>query len=485
MEKNRKTPGVYITELDAFPNSVIGVATDIPAFIGYTQQATYDGKSVKTQAVQITSLADYNEIFGAGPTTTCTIVPNPDATKADFVANNTGYNLQLTPNTVYNLYSSIQLFYANGGGICYVVSVGGYDAPISEDDIKTGLAVAEKTTGLTMLVVPDAVLLPTEAAFTNVCNAMLAQCDTLQDRVAILDVYNGATPFAADGTNPAINVFWETVTATNLSYGMVYFPFLNTSINTIANISYTQFLNTDVLAQILAPQLSQPFSQLQSTYTVAELNQYLQNTVPLYTQIANVLLAKLNVLPPSAAMAGVYTMVDNNQGVWNAPANVKLNKVSGPTVPINNTQQDLINVPLHGKAINALRAFTGRGTVVWGARTLDANSNDWRYIQVRRTLIYIEQSIKNALSAYVFSPNTPSTWVSVKSMISNFLTDVWKQGGLMGSRADEAYTVQVGLGSTMIPDDIINGYMIVNVTLQMVRPAEFIELTFKQTMQGV
>ena len=185
-----------------------------------------------------------------------------------------------------------------------------------------------------------------------------------------------------------------------------------------------------------------------------------------------------------AAMAGVYTKIDGSRGVWNAPANTTLTSVVSPTLAINDAMQEDLNVPLDGKAVDAIREFTGRGTVVWGARTLDGNSNDYRYIQVRRTLIYIEQSIKAALNPFVFAPNDGNTWTTVVSMVSNFLQGVWSQGGLMGATASEAYTVQCGLGSTMTAQDILDGYMIVQVMLQMIRPAEFIELTFKQKMEG-
>jgi phage tail sheath protein FI len=168
--------------------------------------------------------------------------------------------------------------------------------------------------------------------------------------------------------------------------------------------------------------------------------------------------------------------------VWNAPANVTLSSVISPTFLLNGTQQDDLNVPVDGKAVDAVREFPSRGTVVWGARTLDGNSNDYRYIQVRRTLIYLEQSIKKALNAFVFAPNTGQTWATVTSMVSNFLNTVWSRGGLMGATATEAYSVECGLGSTMTNLDILEGNMIVQVTLQLNRPAEFIELVFKQKM---
>jgi len=114
---------------------------------------------------------------------------------------------------------------------------------------------------------------------------------------------------------------------------------------------------------------------------------------------------------------------------------------------------------------------------------LDGNSQDWRYINVRRTLIMIEQSIKLAARAYVFEPNDSNTWVTVKSMIDNFLINLWKQGALAGAAPEVAFDVQIGLGSTMTPTDILDGKMLITVKVALVRPAEFIVITFQQQMQ--
>ena len=112
----------------------------------------------------------------------------------------------------------------------------------------------------------------------------------------------------------------------------------------------------------------------------------------------------LNLLPPSAAMAGIYTMVDNTRGVWKAPANVSVNYVNSPTENINDSIQEGLNMPMNGKAINVIRTFPGEGIKVWGARTLNGNSQDWRYVNVRRTMLFLEESVKNASRAYVFLP---------------------------------------------------------------------------------
>ena len=192
---------------------------------------------------------------------------------------------------------------------------------------------------------------------------------------------------------------------------------------------------------------------------------------------------QLNCLPPSAAMAGIYTMVDHTRGVWKAPANVSLNYVGTPTEEIDNDEQAGLNAPMNGKAINVIRLFRGEGIKVWGARTLDGNSLDWRYINVRRTLLFLEESVKNAARAYVFEPNDANTWVNMKCMIENFLHSVWKRGGLAGASPEDAFEVHVGLGDTMTANDILEGIMRITVLVAVTRPAEFIEITFQQQMQ--
>jgi uncharacterized protein len=204
---------------------------------------------------------------------------------------------------------------------------------------------------------------------------------------------------------------------------------------------------------------------------------------PLYKTLVKNIRDELNLLPPSGAMAGVYALVDSQEGVHKAPANVSLNGVVRPAFPVNSDDQEDLNSPLSGKAINAIRSFVGKGVLVWGARSMDANSQDWRYISVRRTMIMLQQSIKNSVEAYVFEPNTAKTWLKLKTSIDNFLTEVWKNGSLAGATPSQAFEVNVGLGSTMTPNDILEGVMRVSIKVAITRPAEFIEITFEQKMQ--
>jgi hypothetical protein len=194
------------------------------------------------------------------------------------------------------------------------------------------------------------------------------------------------------------------------------------------------------------------------------------------------LLDAVNLLPPSGAIAGVYARTDFTRGVFKAPAGTSILSAVKPAIAISDLDQQDLNVPLDGKAVNAIRTVPGYGVMVWGARTLNGNSQDTRYVNVRRTMIMLEQSIKNAAQAFMFEPNTATTWVSVESMIRNFLTNQWKAGALFGATPAEAFSVGVGLGVTMTSDDILDGLMNVMVKVAIVRPAEFIVLTFQQTM---
>lgn len=527
-----KTPGVYVTEVDGFPTSVVGVETSLPAFVGYTEQAHVQGKPVFFKPQKISSFADFVQVFGQGfkpavqitTVDAATVQKSPDAYDVSFVdADGATIYLAIgkSGGVHFNLYASMKLFFENGGSDCYVVSVGDYTDQGAKPDgvavdaskLKEGLAELADIVGPTMLVIPDAVLLtpddPDKAwscdAFYEVVNAMKAQCSQLQDRFAILDVYGAETLDQADpetfqkDLEANVAEFRTKIGSEDLSYAAAYFPFLKTTTYPVSDITYTWFDQAE-LAAVLTQQAEALYKEEQLVEVkamidrtasgegptkpdeIVALNDNLLNALPVLSEIEKQTALLLGVLPPSAGMAGVYTQVDNTRGVWSAPANVALASVLAPTVHINDKMQEDLNMPLDGKALDAIREFPGRGTVVWGARTLLGNSQDWRYIQVRRTIIYIEQSIKLALQQFCFSPNNSKTWSTVVSSVSNFLHQVWAQGGLLGATASEAYSVDCGLGSTMTEQDILDGTMIVQVRLQMIHPGEFIELTLKQQM---
>ena len=206
--------------------------------------------------------------------------------------------------------------------------------------------------------------------------------------------------------------------------------------------------------------------------------------IPGYAETVKYLSALATLIPPSGAIAGIMCATDLYKGVWQAPANVSIASISGLSDLITDKTQENMNIDSNGgKSINAIRSFSGKGILVWGARTLDGNSNEWRYIPVRRLFNYIEESIQKSTSWAVFSPNDGNTWVKVKCQIENFLNNLWRIGALAGSKPESAYFVKVGLGVTMEYIDIQEGKLIIEVGLAAVRPAEFIILRFSHKVQ--
>lgn len=697
---NPQTPGVYTVEKNAFPNAVAAVPTAIPAFVGYTQKAERSGKSVINQAISIGSLLEYEQVFGGAPDFSFPIfqvIQNQATDQApqppkpyDFKIYGKYYKVgDFVPGKMFYLYNSLRLFYQNGGGPCYVVSVGTYEKeafddkgnldmqinPPDKEPILDGLEIVKSIQfpKPTLILIPDSLLL-SEADYYTVQQQVLMQCGELQNRVGLIDVYDG---YMSNDDGGVITKFRNSIGNNFLNYGISYYPFLETTIVDVSDVTYANvdqtapnavalkdiFVGEQALGlldqiskdystllnlptppkvdftagnkitiptsadpttgtqyfswnqayngyspsatptEILAWQASVIYTEALVLYTLATTKQLtdpavgpienanlisdIQNLIsptgylasllikmyaydssvsvdgkasplgvfteaslanfkitlpsstpvspypensdigqifdlasPIFkivfsafqtaidqvSQTAMTLLRQYNsslvnsntdyknlmegiakkasILPPTPAMAGIYTLVDNSQGVWNAPANININSVIAPSVNINNDQQASLNVDaLAGKSINAIRSFFGQGpAIVWGARTLDGNSLDWRYVNVRRTAIFIEQSIANAAFSLVFRPNDASTWTTMESLISNFLHNLWSEGALQGSTPQDAYSVAVGLGKTMTPMDILEGIMRVQVKLALVRPAEFIIITYQQEM---
>jgi uncharacterized protein len=343
-----------------------------------------------------------------------------------------------------------------------------------------------------MYICPEATVLSL-ADNGTLMQTMLQQAGTMQTAVCIFDIIGGNSPDPVLYTNDIDN-FRNNTGNQGLDFGTAYYPFIGTTVMQNTDLDYTNLFGGDVtqLATLLNPadnpnpavatilaNIQNPASGL----SVTQNNNALLIASPVYAQMMAHVLHVANLLPPSGAMAGVITTVDNAQGVWQAPANVSIVGAASLPIRLSDDQQANLNVDaVSGKSINAIRFFNGLGILVWGARTLDGNSLDYRYLSVRRTLIYLEQSCKLAAQAYVFQPNDKNTWEAVKAMIGSFLTSVWQQGGLQGASPADAFSVDCGLGSTMTSEDILNGFMRITVKVAVVHPAEFIVLTFEQQM---
>lgn len=537
MAKVYATPGVYIEEKSAFPNSAVPVATAVPAFIGYTEKAERDKKSLKLVPTRISSYNEYLSYFGGAPKVSYDLNANEDENAPQI------YDLQVDRNSNFILHSSMRMFFANGGSDCYVVSAGTFqeaaETGVQKAALEAGIAPLLKEPEPTMLVIPEAVLIEEPADCFALQQAMLMHCGfEMRNRFAILDVYNGHTErnFADDDV---IKVFRSGVGTNFLQWGAAYYPWMECSIVQASELDFTHIKNLGQASEVIdfeeaegddgKPVFTLPDTSGQAPSSlisvldmsvnddfknerinakrakevkeeikklagfqdgatpedadVNSLSQTLMAVSPAFKAVLADLRKEMNLLPPSATMAGIYSLVDNNIGVFQSPANVSVGSVVKPSVNISSDNQEDLNLPLNGKAVNAIRTFPGKGTLVWGARTLDGNSMDWRYVSVRRTVIFIEQSVKYAAEPYVFEPNVATTWTNLKALITNFLTNVWQQGALAGATAEDAFSVDVGLGTTMTPVDILDGIMRITVKLAVTRPAEFIVITFEQQMQ--
>ena len=495
-----KTPGVYIKEKNAFGNSIVEVETAIPVFIGLTETARNGNESLQNKPVRISSMTEYIIYFGGAA------APKFTLSMEDIKKEDKEGKMVLkskAPERIYTLYYHMVLFFANGGGTCYVVSLGGYDKTLYSqytDNKETVFANIKKEQDITMLVVPEA-MNETEH-WKNIYADLLGLCDSKKYFV-LLDVPMEANAKVED----IVESFGTNIGTTNLQYAAAYYPWLETSVLSDNDVNermlvwdYTADTTSTVFSgdPKIDKYIKDCFTKISKgkdnttgkvldakgiEQVKSDLHNSLMQNWPQYKLLAKKVKDSLNLLPPSAAMAGVYTQVDNTRGVWKAPANVSVNYVNKPAIILTNADQEVLNMPMNGKAINAIRTFPGEGIKIWGARTLDGNSQDWRYINVRRTMTFLEQSVKNAARTYVFEPNDANTWINMKCMIENFLRSVWKRGGLAGATPEDAYEVHIGLGDTMTSDDILEGIMCVTVLVAITRPAEFIEITFQQQMQ--
>ena len=172
-------------------------------------------------------------------------------------------------------------------------------------------------------------------------------------------------------------------------------------------------------------------------------------------------------IPPSGAVMGIYARTDNTRGVHKAPANEPIYCI-GLKTNYTKAEQDILNP----EGINLIRAIPGQGIRVWGARTASSNST-FRYVNVRRLFIYVEESIKANTNWVVFEPNDPTLWSRVRLTISTFLDNMWRSGMLAGTSPAESFFVEIG-SSTMSKDDIANGRLICNIGIAPTRPAEFV-----------
>lgn len=197
-----------------------------------------------------------------------------------------------------------------------------------------------------------------------------------------------------------------------------------------------------------------------------------------WVKVADPITKNAVAIPPSGSVAGVYARTDNTRGVFKAPANEIVSACVGLDCNYTTGEQDILNP----KGVNLIRSFSGAGIRIWGARTISANSL-WRYVNVRRLFLYIEESIKVSTNWVVFEPNEPLLWLRVKRTIELFLGDLWRAGALAGGSEGEAFFVDIG-ANTMSQSDIDNGRLICVIGVAPVKPAEFVIFRITQKTNG-
>ena len=529
-------------------------------FIGYTEKAIdIHGNNLTNVLTPVGSLLDYESYFGGAK-----------YHNAEVCVDLEGKVVTITDTeTSSHLYRSIDLYFRNGGGNCYILSVGNYSASISIDHFVNALSVLQNEEGPTLIILTDAVNL-SDADYYTLCKSALAQCNELKDRFVILDVKDND-----------ITAFRENIGADNLSYGAAYYPCLNTTLSnpydelkvsvrrsyglfekensirvtcaspgaaiTVTDTAAPAALNPDIEApgdgaivtvtgtvsgQTDLPSISvdenhitlavgrgsgsAPSAIIEAWEKVVErgnfhievagtgsvfLSQqradfkYDQELAKLgedrikvdspsiYENVITAINQEKVIIPPSSAAVAVYSKTDIASGPWKAPANVIISDVTGPVEHINNADQESLNVSPDGKSINAVRSFTNKGTLIWGARTLDGNSKEWRYISVRRLFIKVESDVRRSTAFSVFEPNNALTWLKIKTMLIAYLDELWSVGALNGSSAEEAYFVRAGLGETMDDRDILEGRLNISVGIAAVRPAEFVAMTITHLLR--
>lgn len=434
-----RTPGVFVEEISTLPPSIAEVATAVPAFIGYTE--TVPAGSADPAVLRVATMLEFETAFGGAQSVKFNVTQPVDQSGNPTDAP----TVQLVPPApAFSLYYALAHYFRNGGGPCYIVSVGNYKAAPAKSRFSAGLAALEKEDEPTLIVLTDAAGLLSATDYYALCGEALAQCKKLGDRFTILDVLKGDSQTFRNDSN----------LSANLMYGAAYHPYLQTSISywyddadisvkrvAPASTTVSGTLNVGgangINVSFSGPGGSTPgvainfgrktvgpdFTVSAGTLTIVDANfktgddvvtawntwkqannaagfdiaeagdgsaqiatqDVARAAVPLggaggssdtllaikgsATAIYNKVKAALDdqrvVLPPSAAMAGIYARVDREQGVWKAPANVGVMAVLGPVAKITDDDQDRLNVdPTAGKSINAIRAFTGKGTLV-------------------------------------------------------------------------------------------------------------------------
>ncbi|MEV4250191.1 phage tail sheath C-terminal domain-containing protein [Streptosporangium canum] len=434
-----KPPGVFVTEKSSGVRMIVGVGTSTPAFLGYTEAPRNDAKERSTSPFDaservvpqpIRGWQEFADRYG--------IAESGNELAALLKKQSNSQDLTLAElkriqvlQRCFTLAEAVYGFFANGGRSCYVVGFLTPEQAVTEKalagdtDKRTGLAGLETVPEVTMVAVPS---------------------------------------------------LWDmTVTATQSATPPS--PDLPTGKNLIDKVLTHCTKQRNRLAVLDAPP-GQPVEALkQFVDTLAAPDTDEAAFTALYypwVQVAGVD-GVARTVPPSGHLAGIWARTDAEKGVFKAPANQNLRGV----LELLNALTDDQHGELNDKGVNCLRTFPDRGLLVWGARTR-SSSRDWRYLNVRRLVSFLSDSIRQSTTWAVFEPNDERLWATLRHAIASFLTDQWRQGALVGRTPDEAFYV-ICDNTNNTQSTIDAGQVICDIGVAPVRPAEFVHFTITQT----
>ena len=450
-------PGVYVEET-TLKKEVAQVETSIPAFIGFTEKK-------RNAFLRIHSFEEYRKVFGRP------FFELPDF-ETDGESVSVAKNETIPSSPSYKMYYVVKHFFANGGTSCFISSAGLYKDKLTYGRLFKALERLERESFADLIVLADVHSLESESDQFKLKKAALTVASRSANCLYICDINHSATDI--DDARKKIRDFRSGIGNENLKYGAAYFPNLTTTL-------IHEFDEQDVRVNYQRGKLVLRHSERTIKRFPEKEDESLYHREKgkfrkTYHKILKMIKTVNLELPPSGAVAGVFKGTDSATGVWKAPANVSLHQVIKPAVNITDALQQEMNIHQSGKSINAIRMFDGKNTLIWGARTLAGNDNEWRYISVRRLAGMIRQSIEQAAGWTAFEMNDATLWSGMKSQITGFLEKLWREGAFQGSKPQEAFFVKAGLGLTMTEADVSEGRVLVEIGLAALRPSEFIIL---------
>jgi phage tail sheath protein FI len=447
-------------------SSIPDVPTAIAAFVGYTEKAIDQDKSLEMRPVRIRAFSQYIQYFG-GPY---------KIQKEDLVSVSEPYLGSATPRMkvgkTFFLYEVIRQFYENGGEECYIVSVGDYGhtvhlgggSPAQSEGLSGGLKQLEYIDRPTLLSIPDAVLLPQEDYYTLV-QMGLAHCKKMGNRFFIIDLPERDD--VPESWIQTIHTFQHQIGEVNLEYGAAYTPWQYSTRPSTFRTALIKHYTGDKIPRII----------LQKD-NLSHRDTGPQTPPP---ELITTLKKELSRTPPSGSVLGELVASDKTRGLWKAPSGLPLKGVSGPCLNITTEMQTLLAgvVP-----INAIRYFRGKGTLLWGFRTLNGSFQDWYYVPAVRLFLCIEKSLKRMMAHVTSLPNNETTWSVIRNQAMDYLEGLWRAGAFVGDKPQLAYFVKIGLGETITTQDVLSGKIRLEAGIAPLRPGEFISLQITQQLES-